>query len=48
MTKQLTHPDWNQETGGLEVAKAFGQEIQGKHGKVSVSTSCSQLIKSQF
>lgn len=28
----LTHPEWNQETGGLEVAKAFVDQIRGKHG----------------
>ncbi|CAN9461514.1 unnamed protein product [Alternaria alternata] len=26
----LTHPEWNQETGGLEVAKAFADQIRGK------------------
>ncbi|KAF2452202.1 NAD(P)-binding protein [Karstenula rhodostoma CBS 690.94] len=26
----LTHPEWNQETGGLAVAKAFGEQIEGK------------------
>ncbi|KAF2644095.1 NAD(P)-binding protein [Massarina eburnea CBS 473.64] len=30
MTTTLTHPEWNQETGGLEVAKAFGDRIKGK------------------
>ena len=29
----LTHPEWNQETGGLEVAKAFADQIRGKSGK---------------
>ena len=29
----LTHPEWNQETGGLEVAKAFDDQIRGKSGK---------------
>lgn len=28
----LTHPEWNQETGGLEVAKAFADQIRGKYG----------------
>lgn len=28
----LTHPEWNQETGGLEVAKAFADQIRGKNG----------------
>jgi GMP synthase-like glutamine amidotransferase len=27
---KLTHPEWNKETGGLEVAKAFADEICGK------------------
>ncbi|XP_014562277.1 hypothetical protein COCVIDRAFT_21853 [Bipolaris victoriae FI3] len=27
----LTHPEWNQETGGLEVAKAFADQIRGKN-----------------
>ncbi|KAH7380288.1 hypothetical protein DE146DRAFT_671014 [Phaeosphaeria sp. MPI-PUGE-AT-0046c] len=26
----LTHPEWNKETGGLEVAKAFAGQIRGK------------------
>ncbi|KAF1967233.1 NAD(P)-binding protein [Bimuria novae-zelandiae CBS 107.79] len=26
----LTHPEWNQETGGLEVAKAFAEQINEK------------------
>ncbi|KAF2015068.1 short chain dehydrogenase/ reductase-like protein [Aaosphaeria arxii CBS 175.79] len=26
-----THPEWNQETGGLEVAKAFSDQIQGRN-----------------
>ncbi|KAF9739038.1 hypothetical protein PMIN04_007305 [Paraphaeosphaeria minitans] len=26
----LTHPEWNQETGGLVVAKAFREQIEGK------------------
>ncbi|KAJ4351416.1 uncharacterized protein N0V89_006758 [Didymosphaeria variabile] len=26
----LTHPEWNQETGGLAVAKAFSEQIKGK------------------
>ena len=29
----LTHPEWNQETGGLGVAKAFAAQIRGKSGK---------------
>lgn len=28
----LTHPEWNKETGGLEVAKAFADQIRGKKG----------------
>ncbi|KAF2182992.1 NAD(P)-binding protein [Zopfia rhizophila CBS 207.26] len=31
MTVTLTHPEWNQETGGNEVAKAFAKEIEGKN-----------------
>jgi NAD(P)-dependent dehydrogenase (short-subunit alcohol dehydrogenase family) len=30
---QLTHPEWNHETGGLEVARAFNTQIKGKTGK---------------
>ncbi|EMD90655.1 hypothetical protein COCC4DRAFT_47329 [Bipolaris maydis ATCC 48331] len=26
----LTHPEWNKETGGLEVSKAFADQIRGK------------------
>ncbi|KAF2787543.1 NAD(P)-binding protein [Melanomma pulvis-pyrius CBS 109.77] len=26
----LTHPEWNQETGGLQVAQAFADQIHGK------------------
>lgn len=32
MTTALTHPEWNKETGGLEVAKAFADRIRGKNG----------------
>lgn len=32
---QLTHPEWNHETGGLEVARAFNDQIKGKTGKSS-------------
>jgi len=28
----LTHPEWDKETGGLEVAKAFADKIIGKKG----------------
>jgi hypothetical protein len=28
----LTHPEWDKETGGLEVAKAFAGQIHGKKG----------------
>jgi hypothetical protein len=28
----LTHPEWDKETGGLEVAKAFAGQIRGKKG----------------
>ena len=28
----VTHPEWNQETGGLEVAKTFANQIRGKKG----------------
>ncbi|KAF2689156.1 NAD(P)-binding protein [Lentithecium fluviatile CBS 122367] len=30
MAATLSHPEWNQETGGLEVAKAFGDQIRGR------------------
>lgn len=32
MASLTTHPEWNQETGGLEVAKAFADQIRGKTG----------------
>jgi hypothetical protein len=32
MTSTLTHPEWDKETGGLEVAKAFVDQIRGKNG----------------
>lgn len=28
----LTHQEWDKETGGLEVAKAFADQIRGKKG----------------
>ena len=28
----LTHPEWDKETGGLAVAKAFAEQIRGKKG----------------
>ncbi|OAL44466.1 NAD(P)-binding protein [Pyrenochaeta sp. DS3sAY3a] len=31
MTSTLTHPEWNKETGGLDVAKAFADQIHGKN-----------------
>jgi hypothetical protein len=31
-TMTLTHPEWNQETGGLAVAKAFADQIRGRNG----------------
>ncbi|KAH9866270.1 hypothetical protein J1614_008836 [Plenodomus biglobosus] len=31
MSSSLTHPEWNHETGGLEVAKAFADQIRGKN-----------------
>jgi hypothetical protein len=31
----LTHPEWNRETGGLEVAKAFAEQIHGKNGSLA-------------
>jgi NAD(P)-dependent dehydrogenase (short-subunit alcohol dehydrogenase family) len=29
---KLTHPEWDKETGGLEVAKAFADKIHGRKG----------------
>jgi hypothetical protein len=29
---KLTYPEWDKETGGLDVAKAFANEIHGKKG----------------
>lgn len=45
MTAALTHPQWNQETGGLEVAKAFVDNIRGKNGTAFVLQSLSQLSR---
>ena len=30
----LTHPEWDKETGGLEVAKAFADQIRGRNGRL--------------
>jgi hypothetical protein len=30
MMSILTHPEWNQETGGLAVAEAFGEQVERK------------------
>lgn len=32
MTATLTHPEWDKETSGLEIAKAFADQIRGKNG----------------
>jgi hypothetical protein len=32
MVAILSHPEWNKETSGLEVAKAFADQIKGKSG----------------
>jgi hypothetical protein len=32
-TPTLTHPEWDKETGGLEVAKAFAHQIREKKGR---------------
>ncbi|KAF2740097.1 NAD(P)-binding protein [Polyplosphaeria fusca] len=44
MASSLTHPEWNQETGGLDVAKAFSRDIQGK--KVLITGVSSESIGS--
>lgn len=31
MTATLTHPEWDKETSGLEIAKAFADQIRGKN-----------------
>lgn len=36
-SKTLTHPEWDKETGGLEVAKAFADKIRGKKGRTPSS-----------
>ncbi|EMD58951.1 hypothetical protein COCSADRAFT_41509 [Bipolaris sorokiniana ND90Pr] len=49
----LTHPEWNQETGGLEVAKAFADQIRGKNVLItgvspeSIGSSIALSIASQ-
>ncbi|KAF2709906.1 retinol dehydrogenase 13 [Pleomassaria siparia CBS 279.74] len=49
----LTHPEWNQETGGLEVARAFSEQIHGKNVLItgvspeSIGSSISHSIASQ-
>ncbi|KAF1951239.1 NAD(P)-binding protein [Byssothecium circinans] len=53
MTTALTHPEWNQETGGLEVAKAFSDRIKSKTVLVtgvspeSIGSSTATAIASQ-
>ncbi|KAF2250950.1 NAD(P)-binding protein [Trematosphaeria pertusa] len=53
MTAALTHPEWNQETGGLEVAKAFADQIRGKNVLItgvspeSIGSSTALSIASQ-
>lgn len=39
-TATLTHPEWDKETGGLEVAKAFADQIRGKKGPDYRFQSC--------
>jgi len=36
----LTHPEWDEKTGGLEVAKAFAEQIHGKNGRTSMCSRC--------
>ncbi|KAJ4376029.1 hypothetical protein N0V83_001309 [Neocucurbitaria cava] len=45
-----TNPEWDKETGGLEVAKAFADRIRGKNGvsPESIGSSISLSIASQF
>ncbi|USP78246.1 hypothetical protein yc1106_05520 [Curvularia clavata] len=49
----LTHSEWNQETGGLEVAKAFAAQIRGKNVLItgvspeSIGSSIALSIASQ-
>ncbi|PSN59450.1 NAD(P)-binding protein [Corynespora cassiicola Philippines] len=53
MSVRLTHPEWNQETGGLDVAKAFSEHVHGKHVLVtgvspeSIGSSTALSIASQ-
>ncbi|KAF2469978.1 NAD(P)-binding protein [Lindgomyces ingoldianus] len=53
MTVKLTHPEWNQEIGGLEVAEAFAAQIKGKTVLItgispsSIGSSISLSIASQ-
>ncbi|KAI0577080.1 Retinol dehydrogenase 13 [Pyrenophora tritici-repentis] len=49
----LTHPEWDKETGGLEVAKAFADQIRGKNVLItgvspeSIGSSIALSIASQ-
>ncbi|KAF2269967.1 short chain dehydrogenase/ reductase-like protein [Lojkania enalia] len=53
MTITLTHPEWNQETSGLQVAKAFGDQIRGKNVLItgvspeSIGSSTAVAVASQ-
>ncbi|KAF2652761.1 NAD(P)-binding protein [Lophiostoma macrostomum CBS 122681] len=53
MTVALTHPEWTQETGGVEVAKAFSENIRGKNVLItgvspeSIGSSTALAIASQ-
>ncbi|KAF1849240.1 NAD(P)-binding protein [Cucurbitaria berberidis CBS 394.84] len=53
MTTTLTHPEWDKETGGLEVAKTFAERIRGKNVLItgvspeSIGSSIALSIASQ-
>ncbi|KAF1836259.1 NAD(P)-binding protein [Decorospora gaudefroyi] len=53
MTSSLTHPEWNKETGGLQVAQAFADQIRGKNVLItgvspeSIGSSIALSIASQ-
>ncbi|CAO2652087.1 Nn.00g003700.m01.CDS01 [Neocucurbitaria sp. VM-36] len=53
MTTTLTHPEWDKETGGLEVARAFADRIRGRNVLVtgvspeSIGSTISLSIASQ-
>jgi hypothetical protein len=39
----VSHPEWDKETGGLEVAKAFADHIKGKKSTTILLLTISHL-----